>query len=217
MLVIHYGVNLDRDCCQSTRSGRTCQCHGFIILRKFHVTMIMIYSYCAAITILCISLLLNYIPPNKKHYFNHLLDLNLSLNHSMPESDQLGADGSPSLTAWFKSHFGALYHDESTIGGEQSDFQAVFNSTFSESVSIYVNHEQISRDKFESEMKASRSALSQPPIIDWKEILEIPTKSDENNTSAVSIQHPGYPVLSLTLTSGSPLAFLLDFSLSHAR
>ena len=134
----------------------------------------------------------------------------------MPENDLLEADGSP-LIAWTKSHFGSLYHVESAIGGEQSDFQAVFDSTFSENVSIYVNHEQISRDEFESEMKASRSALSRPSTIDWKEILEIPIKSEENTTSAVRIQHPGLPVLILTLSSGSPLVLLLDFSLLHTR
>ena len=134
----------------------------------------------------------------------------------MPENDQPQADGSP-LTTWIKSHLGFLYHDESAVGGEQSDFQAVFNSTFSENVSIYVNHEQISRHEFESEMKASRSALSRPSTIDWKEMLEIPTKSEENITSAVSIQHPGNPVFTLTLASGSPLVLLLDFSLLHAR
>jgi hypothetical protein len=135
----------------------------------------------------------------------------------MPENDQPQADGSP-LTAWIKNHLGSLYHDESAVGGEQSDFQAVFNTTFSENVSIYVNHEQISRDEFESEMRASRSALSRPSTIDWKEILEIPKKSEENaTTSAVSIQYPGHPVLTLTLASGSPMALLLDFSLLHAR
>lgn len=174
--------------------------------------------YCAAITIFCISLLLGYILPNKKDYFNYPLDLNL--NHSMPENDQPEADRSSPLTAWIKSHFGSLYHNESAIGGEQSDFQADFNSTFSENVSICVNHEQISRDQFESEMRASRSALSGPSTIDWKEILEIPTKSEGNTTSAVSIQnpgHPGHPVLTLTLVSGSPLVLLLDSSLLHAR
>ena len=109
----------------------------------------------------------------------------------MPESDQLGVDGTLTLAAWFKgqlNHLGAFYHDESaSIGGEQSDFQAVFNSTISEIMTINVNHEHISRDKFESEMKASQSALSQPPMIDWKEILEIPTKSEKNNISTVSI------------------------------
>jgi hypothetical protein len=142
----------------------------------------------ASLTILCISLLLDYIFPNKKHYSNNLLDL--SLSHTMPENDQPQADRSP-LTAWVKSHLGSLYHDESTVGGEQSDFQAVFNSTFSENVSIYVNHQQMSRDEFESEMKASRSALSRTSTIDWKEILDIPTKSAENTTSAVSIQIRG--------------------------
>ena len=170
--------------------------------------------YCAAITILCISLLHDYILPNKKHYFNYPLDL--SLNRNMPENDQPQADGSP-LTAWIKSHLGSLYHDESAVGGEQSDFHAVFDSTFSENVSIHVNHEQISRDEFESEMRASGSALSQPSTIDWKEILEIPTKSEENTTSSVSIQHPGCPVLTLTPALGSPLVLLLDFSLLHAR
>jgi hypothetical protein len=133
----------------------------------------------------------------------------------MPENDQPQSDGSP-LTAWIKSHLGSLYLDKSTVG-EQSDFQTVFNSTFSKNVSIYVNHEQISRDEFESEMKASRSALSQPSTIDWKEILEIPTKSEENTTSAVSIQHLGPPVFTFTLASCSPLVLLLDFSLLHAR
>jgi len=99
----------------------------------------------------------------------------------MPENDQPQSDGSP-LTAWIKSHLGSLYLGKSTVG-EQSDFQTVFNSTFSKNVSIYVNHEQISRDEFESEMRASRSALSRPSTIDWKEILEIP-KSEENITSA---------------------------------
>jgi hypothetical protein len=108
----------------------------------------------------------------------------------MPENDQPQADRSP-LTAWVKSHLGSLYHDESTVGGEQSDFQAVFNSTFSENVSIYVNHQQMSRDEFESEMKASRSALSRTSTIDWKELLDIPTKSAENTTSAVSIRNRG--------------------------
>ena len=135
------------------------------------------------VTILCTSLLLDYIFPNKKHYSNYPLDL--SLNRIMPENDQPQGDGSP-LTTWIKSHLGSLYHDE-PIEGEQSDFQTVFNSTFSENVSIYVNHRQISRDEFESEMKASRSALSRPSTIDWKEILEIPTKSEESTTSAVSI------------------------------
>ena len=172
----------------------------------------MIRVYCAAITILCISLLLDYILP-EKHYFNYPLDL--SLNHNMPENYQPQADGSP-LTTWIKSHLGFLYYDESAIG-EQSDFQAVFNSTFSENVSIYVNHEKMSRDEFESEMRASRSALSQSSTIDWKEILEIPTKSEENTTSAVSIQHPGHPVLTLTLVLSSSLVLLLDFSLLHAR
>lgn len=175
--------------------------------------MVTMISYCASITILCISLLLDYILPNKKHYFNYPSDL--SLNHSMPENDQSQA-GSP-LTAWIKDHLGSLYHDESTVGGEQSDFQAFFNSTFSENVSIYVNHEQISRDDFESEMKNSRSALSRSSTIDWKEILEIPIKSEENTTSAVSIQHSGNSVLTLTSALGSPLVLLLDFSLSHAR
>jgi hypothetical protein len=142
----------------------------------------------ASLTILCISLLLDYIFPNKKHYSNYLLDL--SLSHTMPENDQPQADRSP-LTAWVKSHLGSLYHDESTVGGEQSNFQAVFNSTFSENVSIYVNHQQMSRDEFESEMKASRSALSRTSTIDWKELLDIPTKSAENTTSAVSIQNRG--------------------------
>jgi hypothetical protein len=140
-----------------------------------------------AIAILIISLLLDYILPNKKH-FNYLLDL--SLNHNMPENDQPQADKSP-LTAWIKNHFGSLYHaDESAViglGGEQNDFQAVFNSTFSENVSIYVNHEKIPRDDFESEMKASRAALSRPSTIDWKEIVEIPTKSEEKTVSAVSL------------------------------
>jgi hypothetical protein len=141
----------------------------------------MIYS----IAILCISLLLDLIIPNEKHY-NHLLDL--SLNHNMLENDQIQADGS-SLTAWVKNHFGSLYHDESApsgLGGGQNDFQAVFNSTFSENVSIYVNHEKIPRDEFESEMRASRAALSRPPTIDWKEIVEIPTKSEDKTISAVS-------------------------------
>ena len=168
--------------------------------------------YCASITILCISLLLDYILPNRKHYFNYTLDL--SLNRSMPENDQ--ADGSP-LTTWIKSHLGSVYHDESTLGGEQSDFQAIFDSTFSENVSIYVNHKQISRHEFESEMRASRSALSRPSTIVWKDMLEIPTKSEEDTTSPVSIQHQGHPVLTLTLSSGSPLVLLLDSSLLHAR
>ena len=143
----------------------------------------MIYSYCAAITFLSISLLLDYILPNKKSYFNPSLDLNL--NHNMPENDQTQANVGR-LTAWVKSHLGSLYHDESTIG-EESDFQATFNSTFSESVNIYLNHERISRDEFESKMKASRSALSLPSTIDWKEVLEISTKSEENTTTSVSI------------------------------
>ena len=137
-----------------------------------------------AIAILCISLLLDYIHPNKKH-FDHLLDL--SLNHNMPENDQSQADASP-LSTWIKNHFGSLYHDESAVVGlgEQDDFQAVFNSTFSENVSIYVNHEKISRDEFESEMRASRAALARPSAIDWKEIVEIPTKSDEKTVPMVS-------------------------------
>ena len=138
-------------------------------------------KYWVAIIILCISLLLDYILPNKKHYFNYPLDL--SLNQNMPENDRPQADGSP-LTAWIKSHLGSLYHDESAVG-EQNDFQAIFDSTFSENVSIYVNHKQISRDEFESELRASRS----PSTIDWKGILEIPTKSEEKTTPAVSIQH----------------------------
>ena len=167
--------------------------------------------YCASITILCISLLLDYILPNKKHYFNYPLDL--KLNHSMLGQPQ--ADESP-LIAWIKDHLGSLYHDESTLG-EQNDFQAVFDSTFSDNASIHVNHKQISRDEFESEMRASRSALSRSSTIDWKDILEIPTKPEENTTSAVSIQHPGNPVLTTTLDSDSPLVLLLDFSLLHAR
>ena len=159
------------------------ECQRVIMLRNLPT---MIRAYCASITILCISLLLDYILPNKKHYFSYPLDL--SQNRNMPGNDQPQADGSP-LTAWIKNHFGFLYHDESAVG-EQSDFQAVFNSTFSENVSIYVNHEKMSRDEFESEMRASRSALSQSSTIDWKEILEIPTKSEENTSSAVSIQHP---------------------------
>jgi hypothetical protein len=142
--------------------------------------------YCAAITIFCISLLLDYILPNKKHYFKSSFDL--SLNHNMPENDQPRADDS--LTAWIKNRLGSLYLDESTIG-EQSDFQTSFNLTFSEDVAIHLNHERISRDDFESKMKTSRSALSLPSTIDWKEVLEIPTKSGEDTTSAVSLLHPG--------------------------
>jgi len=149
--------------------------------------------YCVSITILCISLFLDYILPNKKQYFNYPLDLSLNLN--MPENDQPQADGSP-LTAWIKSHLGPLYHDES---GEQSDFHAVFNSTFSENVSIYVNHEKISRDEFESEMRVSGSALARPSTIDWKEILEIPTKSEENTTSAPTGIVAGFFVVTRTM------------------
>ena len=105
----------------------------------------------------------------------------------MPENDQPQADESP-LATWIKSHLGYLYNDESSLG-DRRDFQTVFDSTFSENVSIYVNHRQTSRDEFESEMRASLSALSRPSTIDWKEILEIPTKSEENTTSAVSLQH----------------------------
>ena len=142
-----------------------------------------------ALAILCISLILDYIHPNKIHpnkkHFDFLLDL--SLNHNMPENDQSQADASP-LSTWIKNHFGSLYHDESAVAGlgEQNDFQAVFNSTFSENVSIYVNHEKIPRDEFESEMRASRAALARPSTIDWKEIVEIPTKSEEKTISAVS-------------------------------
>lgn len=105
----------------------------------------------------------------------------------MPENDQPQADESP-LTAWIKSHLGYLYNDESSLG-ERSVFQTVFDSTFSENVSIYVNHRHTPRDEFESEMRASLSALLRPSTIDWKEILEIPIKSEENTTSAVSVQH----------------------------
>ena len=182
-------------------------------LHKLAGCRVLVMLYRAAITILCVSLLLDNIP-NKKHYSNYPLDL--SLNHNMPDNDEPQADGSP-LTAWIKTHLGRLYHEESTVGGEESDFQAVFNSTFSENVSIYVNHKQIPRDEFESEMLASRSALSRPARIDWKEILEIPTKSEENTTSAVSFQHSEHPVLTLTLASGSPLVLPLDFSLLHAQ
>lgn len=87
------------------------------------------------------------------------------------------------LTAWIKTNLGSLY--ESAIGGE-TDFQTTFNSTFSEKVSIHLNHEQISRDDFESNMTTSRSALSRSSTIEWKDILEIPTKSEEGaSTSGV--------------------------------
>ena len=105
----------------------------------------------------------------------------------MPENDQPQAD--ESLTAWIKNHLGSLYLDDSAIG-EQSDFQATFNLTFSKDVAIYLNHERVPRDDFESEMKTSRSGLSLPSTIDWKEVLEIPTKSAKDTTAAVSLPHP---------------------------
>jgi hypothetical protein len=109
----------------------------------------------------------------------------------MSEIDQPPVDTSQ-LTTWVKNHLGSLYHDDSAIG-EQSDFQAKFNTTFSENVAIHLNHKQISRDDFHNEMKASRSALSLPSTIDWKEVLDIPTKSVEDSASAVSYPHPGNP------------------------
>ena len=62
---------------------------------------------------------------------------------------------------------------------KESDDDDTFNSSFSGSVSIYLNHERISRDDFQSNMKNSLSALSLPSTNDWKEVLEIPTKSEE--------------------------------------
>jgi len=125
----------------------------------------IIYSYSAAITVLCISLLLDY----KKY---HSVEFMSEIAPSQPDSP---------LTAWIKTNLGSLY--ESAIGGE-TDFQTTFNSTFSEKASIYLNHEQISRDDFESNMTTSRSALSRSSTIDWKDILEIPTKSEEGASTS---------------------------------
>ena len=146
-------------------------------LRPFRT---MIWSYCAAITVFCISLLLDSIHHNKRYHSNS----SAGLNHNMPENDQPQVD-SP-LTAWVKIHLGSLHHDESTTG-EEADFQTAFNSTFSEKVSIHLNHKPISRDNFESEMRNSRSALSRSSTIDWKQMVEIPTKSEEGATSGVGI------------------------------
>ena len=143
----------------------------------------MIYLSIGAISLLCISLLLDYVHPNKKHYFNSTSEL----NYNMPETDQSQATDSL-LIAWVKTQLGSLYHGESAT--EETDFKTTFNSAFSENSSIHINHEQITRNELEDRMGASRSALARPSTIEWKEILEIPTKSDEITTSAVRIYTP---------------------------
>ncbi|KAF8815049.1 hypothetical protein BYT27DRAFT_7201146 [Phlegmacium glaucopus] len=99
----------------------------------------------------------------------------------MPENDPQPEADSP-LTTWVKVHLGSFYHDESATG-EATDFQTAFNSTFSDKVSLRINHQPTSRDDFESEMRASQSALSRSSTIDWKEMLEIPTNSEEGAIS----------------------------------
>ena len=140
--------------------------------------MTLLSSYSAAITILCFSLLLDYIQPNKKNYFNYSA-------RYMSSNDQTQTDSSL-LTSWVKTHLGALYHGKLPTG-EEIDFETAFNSAFSEEVSIYINHERISRNELENKLRTSRSALSQPPTIDWKEVLEIPTKSEEITVSGVCV------------------------------
>ena len=159
-----------------------------LILDKLRqLSMISCSSSCTATTIFCISFALFFYG---KHYSNS--SFHLKFHRSMSEIDQPPVDTTSQLTTWVKNHLGSLYHNDSAIG-EQSDFQANFNSAFSQNVTIHINHKQISRDDFESEMKASRSALSLPSTIDWKEVLEIPTKSVEDSASAVSNPHPGIP------------------------
>lgn len=153
----------------------------------------IIYSYSAAITVLCISLLIDY----KKH---HSVEFMSEIAPSQPDSP---------LTAWIKTNLGSLY--ESAIGGE-TDFQTTFNSTFSEKASIYLNHAQISREDFESNMTTSRSALSRSSTIDWKDMLEIPTKPEEGaSTSGVGITVFIYENLSLTLPPVQPYGIVAGF------
>lgn len=62
-----------------------------------------------------------------------------SIIHRESYHNQPQAEWSPfELTAWIKSHLGSLYHDGSTVAGKQSGFQAVFQSTFSENVRVYL-------------------------------------------------------------------------------
>ena len=84
-------------------------------------------------------------------------------------------------------------------------------------MSIYLNHERIPRDDIKSKIMNSLSALSLPSTIDWKEVLEIPTKSEEGAVaSVVSLYHKSRSRFALTffVSFGSLLVSLLDFSLS---
>ena len=62
-------------------------------------------------------------------------------------------------------------------------------------------------------MKNSLSALSLPSAIDWKEALEIPTKSEERGGIICGKLYHN-PGVDLRLFFGSLLVSLLDFSLS---
>ncbi|KAF8957585.1 hypothetical protein BDZ97DRAFT_1845699 [Flammula alnicola] len=84
------------------------------------------------------------------------------------------------LTQWLQTRLGSLY--ESVPPVEEADFNALFQSAFSDDASIYVNHEQMSQETFLTRLHSYNAAITRATV-EWKEVIEATPKEGEQHSA----------------------------------
>ncbi|TFK34124.1 hypothetical protein BDQ12DRAFT_727167 [Crucibulum laeve] len=85
------------------------------------------------------------------------------------------------LTTWLQAHLSTLYEPPATA--DDADFQASFNSTFSPSAQIIVNHQMSSLDQFKDNLLSSKAAMTRATV-HWKEVMQVDSPSEKSGIVA---------------------------------
>ncbi|KAG5633883.1 hypothetical protein H0H81_004599 [Sphagnurus paluster] len=86
-----------------------------------------------------------------------------------------------SLTSWIQSGFTTLYSFDTTA----SQFQSSFDGLFSADAKIRVNHQLVSSESFQTDVKDRDAAAIDSSIV-WKEIIEVPASESQAGTEIVA-------------------------------
>lgn len=101
---------------------------------------------------------------------------------------------SPDLTQWAQSRIEALYSSTS-----EEDVQKSYDTTFSSTPRIFVNHEESAKQSFKDDVVARRTSAASSKV-EWKDVMVVP--KDEKKPNEVYTHRRPVSCTNLTVKSG---------------